>query len=286
MSEYIAQIEGEYYQGSGANLRLMSPQPVLLSIRLTTSQAPGPEQILLEHYFDALSRIRKGVLYSRESNVPWSTARISPPPVFHGNTINPNQTWRCTHDKKFSPGTMVSLGGYSGQTQWMVISNEEDFLHGSLLTLKAKTFFGVLPELVPEAIPENERSNVISAIRAVVDSAPTQAPQPVIDTCKHAIAILISAKFPESNPSGKEDIGRLVSWLFNSSKRLECTDAAKSFVYLLEYIGSHLVNQLHSRAKPNAAFRLGTRPTSQWDAALAVQCVAFLLQDFGWAVNE
>lgn len=113
-----------------------------------------------------------------------------------------------------------------------------------------------------------------------------QAPQSVIDACRNAASHMISAKFPQSNPNGKHDLGALVKWLINQGNIKKCTDTADSLLYLLEASTSHLVNQLHSRGKANAAANHGTRPVSQRDADLSVSAIAFLLQDFGWAANE
>jgi hypothetical protein len=155
--------------------------------------------------------------------------------------------------------------------------------YGLVVTLKAKTFLGVLPEVVPEAIPDDNRQDILLALDAVVESATIQAPQPVIDACRNAASHMISSKFPESNPNGRLDLGALVKWLIDQSKLKKCTDTADSILYLLEASTSHLVNQLHSRGKANAAAVHGTRPVSQRDADLAVSAIAFLLQDFGWA---
>ena len=81
---------------------------------------------------------------------------------------------------------------------------------------------------------------------------------------------MISAKFPESNPTGKKDLGPIVRWLNDHGCRT-LGDIAD------------VINQLHSRAKANAAAQHGTRLVSQRDTELAVSAVAFMLQDFGWA---
>jgi hypothetical protein len=79
--------------------------------------------------------------------------------------------------------------------------------------------------------------------------------------------------FPDSNPNGKNDLGKLVKYLANDKM-----DA-------LAHAGD-LINRLHSRAKANAAASRGTRPVSRRDAELAVGAIAFLLQDTGCADDE
>ena len=81
---------------------------------------------------------------------------------------------------------------------------------------------------------------------------------------------MISAKFSKSNPNGTKDLGAIVRWLGDNNLQTKA-DAAD------------IINRLHSRAKPSAAAQNGTRPVSEQDANLAVDAIAFLLQDFGWA---
>ena len=177
---------------------------------------------------------------------------------------------------------MTVLGSGSAQSHWVIVLAEraED---AHYLTLKSKTYFGVLPEVNWEAIPAANRQDIQQALDAVVETAPTQAPQPVIDACRNAACHMIGARFPGSNSNGKKDLGHIVKWLIKVGKIESCAHAASAIPCLLDLSSGHLINQLHSRAKANAAAARKTRPVSQQDANLAVDAIAFLLQDFGWA---
>ena len=193
-----------------------------------------------------------------------------------------NRSFR-TAEESVKPGCVAVLGDNNAQSYWTVVFSEKMGLEAHYLTLKSKTYFGVLPEVNRSAIPEANRQDILQALDAVVEAAPIQAPQPVIDACRNAACHMITAKFPKSNPTGKQDLGELVAWLLSEGRLQSCTDVAGALVYLLEASSSHLINRLHSRAKANAAAQHGTRPVSRQDANLAVDVIAFLLQDFGWA---
>lgn len=286
MAYFLAEFEGEYYRGSVANLRLIDTMPLLLPIKSVDDPSARDGFFFYEEYFDATTRTRRGRLFRCSQNNRWNQSRMTPSPIFESSVVTVNNAYESAFSADFSTGAHVSLGDAGGPTRWTVVLNERGIFGESVLTLKSTTYLGVLPEVRWDAIPESNRQEIRSVLDAVVTTASTQAPQPVIDACRNAVSLLISIGFQESNPDGKKDLGKLVNWLIEHGKLKKCTDTAASLLYLMEASVSHLTNQLHNRSKANASAKHGTRPVSQYDASLAVNCVAFLLQDLGWAVNE
>ena len=269
--DYIAERQGVWYEGNEAWLRLMSQNTLLLPVRLP-EDAEHPEMLFREEYFNSSTRIRRGRLYQRTKTFGWGPGCVSRFPLKeYGNTqrgLEMEKAYRAA-EYLMRPGGSVVLGTDAGESYWLVVFVEKTF-DCQYLTLKSKTYFGVLPEVNRDAIPDANRQDILHALEAVVEAAPIQAPQPVIDACRNAVCHMITAKFPESNPTGEKDLGPIVRWL-NDNKHQTKADAAD------------IINRLHSRAKANAAALHGTRPVSQQDANLAVDAIAFLLQDFGWA---
>lgn len=192
LSDYIAQIEGDYYEGTHVKLRLITPQPVILSSRLEDKFAhSGSKIIFVEDYFNSGTRIRRGRLYMESNKKSWSPENISPKPV--STDIDPsgvivanvNESYETYtgQDKKY--GSAIVLGDGSVESRWRVVLAERVLSDGLMVTLNSKTFLGVLPDVVLEAIPEKNRQDILQAIDAVVESATSQAPQPVIDTCRN-----------------------------------------------------------------------------------------------------
>ena len=261
---YIAEAHGLWYEGNTSFMQLIQQNGLLLPTRLPDLQGPHG-LIFREDHFDPATRIRRGRLYE-QTDASWTPANVTPRPYpdFHINTLY--KTAEC----QIKEGWTAVLGDNNAQSYWMVVFSEKAGLDAHYLTLKSKTYFGVLPEVNRDIIPAPNRQDILRALEAVVEAAPIQAPQPVIDACRYAASCMISAQFPESNPTGEKDLGPMVRWLNGNKHRTKANTA-------------DIVNSLHSRAKANAAAQHGTRPVSQQDANLAVDAIAFLLQDFGWA---
>lgn len=269
---YIVDANGLWYEGTSVNLRLMPQHPTVLPIGFAGDNL-DIHRMFLEDYFNSATRIRRGRLYEKELDNErncWWSGKIShfPYDEKQRDAFGVTASYK-TAVSLVRPGLTVVLGDNGAQSHWVVVMSEKTG-DACYLTLKSKTYFGVLPEVSHEAIPEANRADILQALDAVVEAAPIQAPQPVIDACRNAACYMISAKFPESNPAGEKDLGPMVHWLNGNELRTKA-DAAD------------IVNSLHSRAKANASAQHGTRPVSQQNANLAVDAIAFLLQDFGWA---
>ena len=282
---YIAEAQGIWYEGSSSWLRLMQQHPLLLPIRFV-DHLPDAEMLFREEYFNSATRIRRGWLYERTDRFGWGPGCVSRHPLREYDNRNTGLTMSKAYkaaECSVRNGWTAILGDNNARSHWTVVFAERAGLDAHYLTLKSKTYFGVLPEVNHEAIPEANRADILQALDAVVEAAPIQAPQPIIDACRNAACHMISAQFPGSNTNGKKDLGHIVKWLIKVGKIESCAHAASAIPCLLDVSSSHLINQLHSRAKANAAAQHGTRPVSQQDANLAVDAIAFLLQDFGWA---
>jgi hypothetical protein len=288
--DYIAEIGGLYFEGTSAQLRLITPTPLILPVRFVTVKMPE-EHIFIEDYFNSSTRIRRGRIYKQSNHNLWYASNVNIRELSFLECDDKreyaavNQSFR-TSDINLNYGEEIILGNNLSQSHWTVVLAERRDLDAYYITMKSKTFLGVLPELDLNSIPPANRSDIVQALESVVRAAPMQAPQSVIDACRNAASHMISTKFPESNPNGKHDLGALVKWLIDQGRLKKCTNTVDSILYLLEASTSHLVNQLHSRSKANAAAAHGTRPVSQRDADLAVCAIAFLLQDFEWAERQ
>ena len=260
---YIAEAHGLWYEGNQCWLQLLQQHGPLLPLEISGIKN-SHELLFREDYFDAATRVRCGRLYTKTGD-SWAPANAFPRPYqdFHINVLYK------AYEPVLKDGATAVLGRSGGQSYWTVVLSERA-VDAHYLTLKSKTYFGVLPEVNRSAIPEANRQDILQALDAVVEAAPIQAPQPVIDACRNAACHMITAKFSESNPDGVEDLGAIVRWL-NDNKHKTKAGAAD------------IINRLHSRAKANAAAQHRTRPVSRQDANLAVGAIAFLLQDFGWA---
>ena len=270
----IAEYDGVWYEGDSASLRVMLENTLLLPI-CVVNQHSGGEMLFREDYFNSATRIRRGRVYRKDDvAAAWSTGNVGVhpyrPDLFANMPKLRSRKSYTTFADFIRVGSTAILGDNNAQSYWTVIFAEKAGLEAHYLTLKSKTYFGVLPEVNRSAIPEANRQDILQALDAVVEAAPIQAPQPVIDACRNAACHMITAKFPQSNPTGEKDLGPMVRWLNDNKHKTKAS-------------GADIINRLHSRAKANAAAQHRTRLVSRQDANLAVGAIAFLLQDFGWA---
>lgn len=275
MIQYIAEAQGLWYEGSSSWLRRIQGSPMILPLSVLDGM-PSRELLFHEDYFNSVTRVRRGRVFEKDTRNSWAAdcvARFPNRDVSNpANVFNVNRAYK-TAGIQIKPTAEIELGDQGSSSRWIVVLSERIGLEGYFLTLKSKTLFGVLPELISGAIPESNRHDVMASLSAVIEAASVQAPQSVIDACRNAASHVISAKFPDSNADGKNDLGKLVKYLGDKEK-VALADAGD------------LINKLHSRAKANAAASHGTRPVSRQDAELVVGALAFLLQDAGWASNE
>lgn len=261
--EYLAKKHGLWMEGACSRLRLVTPPPIVLPFGLS-GYANGNVYAFCEDYFDSATRVRRGRLYQsagRNGDRFEEVSFFPYPSPSNGCPIDEiYETARLT----VKAGQEVILGDNLAQTYWTVVLAERRGLDAYYITLKSKTFLGVLPELLSDTIPEKSREDIQRALDAVVEAAPIQAPQPVIDACRVAATHILLAMYPQIT---KNELGQIVGKLDNGS----CIQSA-----------TNLINKLHTRAKPSGPANNDTRLVSQRDADLAVSAIAFLLQDFGW----
>lgn len=164
---YLAEAHGLWYEGNQSWMQLVQQHGLLLPAQLPNLS--GPRTLLFrEDHFDAVTRVRCGRLYERTYE-SWTPANVSPKPYrnwnFHINTLYK------TAEVVVKRGATVALGRNDGQSRWVVVLAEraED---AHYLTLKSKTYFGALPQVNYEVIPETNRQDIRQALDAVVEAAP------------------------------------------------------------------------------------------------------------------
>ena len=207
---------GLWFEGNREFLRVMAPHPILLRAYFSGEGQGDTEMLFREDYFNSMTRIRRGRLYQKTKEpMRWADTKVSWVP--YQNVVRTSSIFGANDIYETMAGSRmlnrdVMLGDKDEQSYWHVVLSEKTS-DAHYLTLKSKTYFGVLPEVNREAIPEASREDILRALDAVVEAAPIEAPQPVIDACRNAACHMITAKFSESNQDGTKDLGAIVRWL-------------------------------------------------------------------------
>ena len=170
-------------------------------------------------------------------------------------------------------GTLVALGPRSAFSLWRVASIERIVTGESLVTLRARSSLGLIPDLNVEAVPEDARTKVAEVLDAVMLAAHTSGPTSVVDrgrdACQRCLGVWLATTSGDLKWR-REDLGALARKLSEES-RLSGPVAAT-------------VARLHSRGKPNENERYGSRPLVEDDAEFALAAVGLLLREIRWAV--
>jgi len=164
---------------------------------------------------------------------------------------------------------LVILGFQNRFTIWTIINVEAISTGEDLVTLKARTSLGILPQIDETKILKKYRAAVLEALDHFTDEARRSAPVSVIDRARDAVSQMLLAKY-KATPDDAKDLGPL-------TKRLQDDGL------VIAESASKIIARLHARAKPVEKTKRKMRPIREQDAELAIQCVGTVLCEFGWA---
>lgn len=250
--------------------------------------------IFREDSFDPVTRIRRGRLYEwgdGSLQQTWYFTRHPAEPMDRDHMTTDgrlNRTlWTYRPAQRFSslfPNILraqLVLGTHSAPTVWQVVSVETVASGEELLTLRARSSFGALPELIEEHIPEGAKTEVLATLAHVADGAFRSSPVSLVDLCR-AAATVVLAHWIESTGDAPDklhylDLGALLKAFEKQQGNTDTNSpsAAGSAIRLLQ--------RFHSRGKPNEQKRYNTRPPTEEDAQLVLSALGFLLREVGWA---
>lgn len=265
---------GQIFEGQPELARKLFPAPMVSACKLVTDKSQcssGPDlsdwpstYMFREDFYDPKSRIRRGRFYQSGTSLTeyWRVDGVN-----YGmtNTYHRSSIWakfHCNGRKHI----YALLGDEKRFTTWKLLDLEVIATGEEMITLKAISSFGLLPELLEKQIPSAELALIKESLDKVVDDMYTAAAESVVDCCREAATAIISAY---TGHSGK-DLGTVYKELAN-------TKPAK---YLAKD-AANIINLFHSRRK-TAEIQQGRRRITDEDAQLAVQCLGTILVELEW----
>lgn len=278
------------YEGSGTHGRGVWPSPVITSAKFAypsegnlTAHSSSDRfgYRFREDSFDPVSRIRRGRFYLGEGSQPqsWRVSRHpgnpldSIAPDIHGfrkelETFYASPIWhKYVKDSKELP--VVLLGEDDCYTVWNIVSVESISTGENLVTLKARSSFGILPHIYEDKIPEAFLVKFKSALGHFTDEVHRSSPTSVIDRARDVATLALLAYFDLRKESAK-DLGKLIKMLEKDNLTIAVNSA-------------NIIARLHARAKPSEQERRELHQIREQDAELAVQCIGTILCEIGFA---
>lgn len=287
----IEKHQGLVYEGDGNYGRGLWPMPVITPAKFvypsdgdlkahSSSDVHGCR--FREDSYDPIARIRRGRFYHSGQSQPMQWARCSHHPGFPLDAIDPqvhaksksletfygNPIWhQYIQGKRELP--LVLLGVDDRSTTWMIVSVEAIATGEDLVTLKARSSFGILPRMLEEKIPEAFRAKLNETLNTFTDEVHRASPVSVIDRARDVITHALLAYF-NLQKEDAQDTAKLI-------KRLEVEGR------VIAENAANIIARLHARAKPAEQEKRDLRPIREQDAELAIQCTGALLCEIGFA---
>jgi len=272
----VCKATGHVYVGSVDSGIALSPTPMvshckLVSEKLDCHQGPDTEYptegfVFREDFYDPKSRIRRGRVYAARSSQPhvWR----APNRAVHGefNTYSHCSIWAKFHNQS-RKHVYVLLGDERRFTVWTLVDLEVITSGEEMVTLKALSSFGLLPELLEAEIPNDELSLIKESLEKVVNDMYTASAESVVDCCREAVSAIVGAFV--NQPA--KDLGVLVSLLGD-----------KPYQRMLAQNAASIINRFHPRRKTSEIRGKDLRRITDEDAQLAVQCLGTILVELEW----
>lgn len=288
---------GHVYEGGGQPEFAVVPAPMLTQAMLIET----PEDIKLlpegraplswvfrEESFDPVTRIRRGRLYEPYQGQPDFNCLTRGHPanqasvvgVTRGETLTKTlfHYWQCQtllNKPRGGHGLSLAFGDARSWSLWRIVQVERVIGEDVLVTLKALSAFGILPELRHDAIPEEHRGEIQQAVAQVLDSAFRESAISVIEHCRNAAVSLIGRWMVSKGEDVdllSKDLGPLVRRVREDPHRFTVVAGL-----------GEMIARLHSRGKVNERQSKGYRLPQEEDAEASVHAIGFILREFGWA---
>lgn len=276
--------EGDSYSGYGVH-----PPPVLSLATMVQHEGDfgslpvscdlfRANLLFREDSFDAVTRIRRGRLYKAYPDKPSDWYVISHA-MFDGHTNSAQRklvtfdTRSVVSDRTRLENALLALGTRDAYSLWRVVSIERTVNGEDLLTLRARSSLGVLPELNESKVPPDQLGKVKETLAKLAEAAYRAGPESIVDRAKDAAQWALGTwrALQRNAPDlRKKDLAKLAAELDG-----EATAVTQGI--------SKALARLHARGKPNVQEEKGSRDVTEDDAEFALAAVGLLLREIGWA---
>ena len=248
------------------------------------------EYIFREDSFDATTRIRRGRFYKSTGKIENIIVQPHPMYGYYGASGPERATGhkeRTVHRfeplEKIPNSKMVAIG--TENSIWRIIEAAYISTMEWLVTLKARSALGVLPELDSDKLPEFERNRVISALEHFVDVAYRETPGSILDIARTTYPLLMAVYAAELRKDDSAEQKRLMEKdLGEMIKHFEQDSSLKKKEIVIS-IGKILA-RLHSRNKHNEQIRYNLPPVTEEDSNFSINAIGLLLNELGWTRQE
>lgn len=233
-----------------------------------------------EDSYDPTSRIKRGRFYYADKSQPqhwqvmrhpgWAFDFITRDIHAFGKSLDTflgNPIWHKVIDGH-QEMPLVVLGVDQRFTVWSIIGIEATSTGEDLVTMKARSSFGILPQIKKDNVPDSFLPKLEETLATFTDEVHRASPVSVIDRARDAATYALLSHLNLPSPKAK-DLADLI-------KKLD-----KALVIAINT--ATIINRLHARAKPSEQEKRNLRAVREHDAELATQCLGTLLCELSLA---
>lgn len=289
---------GHVYEGANLPQFAVWPPPHLAQAKLVAQPedwSTPPKGLFTDPFawvfredsFDTVTRVRRGRLFQPDGSVQPAHVMTAGHPLTENAPYAVSGGGRNRRLYTYMPcatllnsengglGQILLIGQERGVSAWRVIQAEKTLSDDVMVTLKAQSAFGVIPELAQDAIPLEHRAAAKAAVARVLDSAFRETPISVVDQCPNAMTVLLS-RWLVANTGDQTFASKDLAAL---AKAMEAQQPPKRCA---GWVGQ-LVALLHVRGKSNEQTSKSLRLPVEEDAEFCLHSLGFLLRELDWA---
>lgn len=239
-----------------------------------------------EDFFDPVTRIRRGRLYSQPTASPqeWYVQQHPAYPNETGHRGGDGAYYKSLHGfnewqepQRIKVGaTKIALGSKQFFSLWRAVGLEKLITGEYLLTLQSRSTMGTLTELNEDKLPATGKIQILDAVNKVVESANRAGPESVIDRCRDAAQVIVGrwcAELTSDQSWITTELGKLLS-------RIDGSEQLRKHKLICYSAGA--IARLHAR-KPNEQEARQLPPLHEEDALLALQCLSAIIREVGYS---
>lgn len=223
----------------------------------------------------AARKVRSGCQMSRKNEKTRNrcTARLVSAFRWSRGLVQVQRHRRTLARQSRGEGHGIALGHSDAASIWKIIQVERSITSDIVLTLRAESAMGILPELDNSRISPACISDVKSAYSRAVDAAFRELPTSVVDQCRKAAVVFISRwmqGIQDREHPTEQDLGAWIKALrnhFGQGQRVALISALE------------IINKLHPRGKDNERLKMSLRTVDEGDASFAIHALAFVLRE-------
>jgi hypothetical protein len=170
------------------------------------------------------------------------------------------------------------LGQRGGMSSWRILQTERIATGDVMVTLRAESAYGILPQIDKSKIHPDYVQGVVTALDRVLNSAYRELPTSVVDHCRNAAVMVVSRWMQGETGAAvpvEQDLGiwiRAIKAHFGEHDMVALRSALEA------------INRLHPRGKDNEANKHQLRQVEESDAEFALHALGFVVREVKWAV--